>query len=437
MQFSNLLWSVPFLGIILSVSILPLLCPNFWHKNTRNVIIGWLLVYLVSVAYMFGPLKIFEAVFEPIATHYIPFFVLIFTLYVVSGGIFVDFPRGYGPLFNVCFLFFSGLVAGWIGTTGAATLLIRPFLRANTGRNHRSHLVVFFIFIVANIGGAASPLGDPPLFIGFLEGVDFFWFFKNLYPFLLGTMLLLCLMFFLVDYILFKKSSFDPPEKKKNTPYFVISGIRNLLLIAAILAITICCNFSGTFMLCGEEFHYDSIIRNILLLAVALTSIKITPVTLRRKNHFSFDPIVEVGEIFVGIFVTVTPIIFMLHKGPAGEFHSIFNWMSTGDQFIASRCFWASGILSSMLDNAPTFLIFFHMLSGKAAELMTVKSHLLVSISIATVFMGALTYIGNAPNLMVKSISTRYGIRPPSFVMYMVWSTVILVPVFFIISSLL
>ncbi|MDR3156175.1 MAG: sodium:proton antiporter [Holosporaceae bacterium] len=436
MQFSSLLWSIPFFGIIISVSILPLLCQDFWHRNARNVIAGWLLLYLIAIGYVFGPWKIFEAVFEPITAHYVPFFVLIFSLYVVSGGIFVDFPRGYGPLFNVCFLFFSGIIAGWIGTTGAATLLIRPFLRANAERKYQSHLVVFFIFIVANIGGVATPLGDPPLFIGFLEGVDFFWFLKNLYPFLLGTLLLLCFIFFTIDYILFKKF---PSEHvpRKDAPYFVINGSRNLLLVAVILVITIYCNFDGTFMLCEEKFHYDSMVRNILLLAVAFISLKITPATLRKKNHFFFGPVVEVGEFFAGIFITVTPIIFMLHRGVTGEFGPIFDWMSAGDQFIASRCFWASGILSSILDNAPTFLIFFHMLSGKAMELMTVKSHLLMAISIATVFMGALTYIGNAPNLMVRSISVYYGVRPPSFMMYMLWSSVILLPVFFVISCLL
>jgi Na+/H+ antiporter NhaD/arsenite permease-like protein len=418
------------------MSVLPLLCPNFWRKNMRNVIVGWSLLYLFFIGYVFGAQEIFEAVFESITTHYIPFFVLIFTLYVVSGGIFVDFPRGHGPLFNSCFLFLSGMAAGWIGTTGAATLLIRPFLRANADRKYRVHLMVFFIFIVANIGGAATPLGDPPLFIGFLEGIDFFWFFKNLYPFLLGTMLLLCLIFFILDYILFKKS---PTERivRDNSPYFIINGSRNLILIAIILAITICCNFDGVFMLGGKKFHYDSVIRNILLLVVAFISLRITPATLRKKNHFSFEPIVEIGEFFAGIFITVTPIIFMLHKGATGEFGSIFEWMSDGNQFVASRCFWASGILSSILDNAPTFLIFFHLLSSKVTELMTVKSHLLVAISISTVFMGALTYIGNAPNLIVKSISANYGIKPPSFMAYMLWSAGILVPIFFVISHLL
>ncbi|GHU11432.1 sodium:proton antiporter [Alphaproteobacteria bacterium] len=433
MDFSSAIWSVPFLGIILSMSFLPLLCPKFWHKYASFVPAFWASVYLISVACVFGASKIFVATLEPILVHYIPFIALIAALYITSGGIFIDFPRGRGPLFNVCFLLVGSLVAGWIGTTGAATLLIRPFLRANIGRKYKTHLLIFFIFLIANIGGAATPLGDPPLFIGFLEGIDFFWFIKNLYGILFSTIIVLCAIFFAIDCWLYKKET-ENHEIKQNDKRFVFKGTKNLFLLGLILLTVIFCNFDGDFEILGEKFRYSSLIRNTLLMIISLISLKITTKEIRERNHFSFAPIREVSELFAGIFITVIPIIHILHQGSAGEFAWIFNWISPTGAFIPNRCFWASGLLSSTLDNAPTFLIFFHLVSGNAAELMTAKASILTAISVSTVFMGALTYIGNAPNLMVKSIAKKYNVKAPSFIGYMLWSIGILVPIFFIIS---
>jgi Na+/H+ antiporter NhaD/arsenite permease-like protein len=333
-------------------------------------------------------------------------------------------------------LFFGSLLAGWIGTTGAATLLIRPFLRANAERKYKTHIVMFFIFLTANIGGAATPLGDPPLFIGFLEGIDFFWFFKNLYPYIFSVLFGLCFVFFVIDTILFRS---DPGVafNRDDEPVFVLHGVGNILLIAGILVAVIGCNFPGEFVFCGERCRYSSLLRNIVIAGAALISLKITPAEIRMKNAFSFAPIREVAELFVGIFITVTPIIDMLHRGSAGPLKCIFDWAAPGGIFAADRCFWAAGVLSSILDNAPTFLIFFHMTSGNAAELMTAKAHILTAISAASVFMGALTYIGNAPNLMVKSISIDYGVKMPSFIGYLLWSCGILLPVFWIVARFL
>jgi Na+/H+ antiporter NhaD/arsenite permease-like protein len=203
------------------------------------------------------------------------------------------------------------------------------------------------------------------------------------------------------------------------------------------LSAVILCNFDGRFTLCGDDFSYASLIRNTILATIAIISLAITPAGIRRKNGFTFAPILEVAELFAGIFITVTPIIAMLHHGEAGEFGCIFNWIAPGGSVIASRCFWVSGMLSSVLDNAPTFLIFFHLLSGNAVELMTIKAHLLTAISIATVFMGALTYIGNAPNLMVKSIAEESRVNMPSFVTYFALAVAMLFPICFIISCCL
>ena len=437
MEFVNPIWSVPFLGIIFSMSFLPLLCPNFWNKISSYVPLFWSIVYLAGVGCIFGVGKICGAVWDPIIGQYLPFIVLIAALYLVSGGIYIDFPRAYGPFFNVGFLFFGSLLAGWIGTTGAATLLIRPILRANQKRQYKTHILVFFIFLIANIGGAATPLGDPPLFIGFLEGIDFFWFAKHLYKVIIPVTLALCFLFFVIDWILFKKEE-DQLQlpKKSDKKAFEIYGAQNIFLLLVILLAVMLCNFEGTFQLFGDSYKYSSALRNIVIAAAAFASMKITPLEVREKNYFTLEPIREVMELFAGIFITVTPIIYILHQGTSGAFSGIFDWIAPGGEFIASRCFWVSGGLSSMLDNAPTFLIFFHMLSGNAAELMSVKVNLLTAISISTVFMGALTYIGNAPNLMVKSISKGYGVNAPSFLGYMVWSIGILGPIFWLITKL-
>ena len=437
MEFSSLMWSVPFLGIIFSMSLLPLICPKFWHKYGSAVPFFWISIYLFFVEYAFGFPKIFCAIFEPLANHYVSFIVLISALYITAGGVFLDFPRKQqSPFFNTAFLFFGSLLSGWIGTTGASTLLIRPLLRANANRICKTHIVLFFIFLISNIGGAATPLGDPPLFIGFQEGVDFFWFLKALYKYTIPTTVVLCVIFFAVDCFLLSKEKHieTETEEEKENSGFIIEGHKNIFLIFGILLAIIFCDFNGTFSIFGKAFKHASIMRNIIIAAIAFISIKITPEKMREKNHFSFDPIKEIAELFVGIFITVTPVICILDQGVNGEMKFIFDWMAPMGEFIASRCFWVSGMLSSVLDNAPTFLIFFHMISGNAAEMMAEKSRLLVSISISTVFMGALTYIGNAPNLMVRSIARNYGVSPPSFVGYIGWSALILCPIFYIVA---
>lgn len=436
MDFSNLLWAVPFLGIIFSMSFLPLIAPNFWGKYGSFIPFGWTTLYLVAVSCFFGFKEIIPAIFEPLFNDYVSFIVQISSLYIVAGGIFIDFPKGKGPVFNTIFLFLGSLLAGWIGTTGAAMLLIRPFLRANAKRKYKVHLMVFFIFLIANIGGAATPLGDPPLFIGFLKGVDFFWFIQNLYPVLFCTIIALCGLFFIIDTILFKKETGHYEFKRDNVSFF-IKGNRNLFLLILILATVILCQFKGSFTLFGEHYNYSSVLRNTILCAISWLSLKSTHKTIREENGFSFAPIREVAEFFIAIFITVSPILSILSKGENGALAMIFNWIAPGGEFILSKCFWASGLLSSVLDNAPTFLIFFHLASGNAMELMTSKASILSSFSISTVFMGALTYIGNAPNLMVRSISTNYGVKTPSFIGYMGWSIGILAPIFLVISLLL
>jgi len=433
MDFDSLLWVLPFVGIIFSMSFMPLLCPKFWDRYSGYIPLGWTFLYLFSVSLFFSPSQAFYAAFHPLMNDYVSFIVQVATLYIVAGGIYIDFPRGKGPIFNTIFLAFGSMLSGWVGTTGSSMLLIRPFLRANQKRRHKVHLVIFFIFLVANIGGVATPLGDPPLFIGFLKGVDFFWFIKHLYPFLFGTIFGLCGLFYIIDSYLFKTET-GHFELSQDNAVFSIKGFRNLLLLMLVLLTVILCEFNGTFRLFGDEYKYSSLLRNSILCCISLISLKVTHKVVRENNGFTMAPIKEVAEFFIAIFITVVPILSILEKGTNGPLAAIFNWIAPNGEFILSKCFWASGLLSSLLDNAPTFLIFFHMTSGDAVELMTTKSSILASFSIATVFMGGLTYIGNAPNLMIRSISNSSGIKMPSFLGYMLWSAGILVPVLFIVS---
>lgn len=436
MNFDSMLWGVPFFGIILSMSFLPLISPKFWEKYSGYVPLGWTLLYLTAIGFSFGIAEVGKAFAKPLIDDYVSFIVQIATLYIVAGGIYIDFPSGKGPAFNTIFLFFGAILAGWIGTTGASMLLIRPFLRVNTKRQHKVHLMIFFILLVANIGGAATPLGDPPLFIGFLKGIDFFWFIRHLYPILFGTIVTLCAMFYAIDTYLFKKETghFDISQDDAS---FSIKGIKNLLLLMLILLVVILCQFPERFSLFGDEYLYSSLIRNCLLIGIAACSIKITHKNIREANGFTLAPIREVAEFFIAMFVTVSPLLVILAQGKDGAFAPIFEWIAPNGTYSLIKCFWASGLLSSFLDNAPTFLVFFHLTSGNAQELMTVKSAILSTFSISTVFMGALTYIGNAPNLMIRSISESYGIKVPSFLGYIKWSAGILIPIFIIISVVL
>ena len=436
MNFDSMLWGVPFFGIILSMSFLPLISPKFWEKYSGYVPLGWTLLYLTAIGFSFGIAEVGKAFAKPLIDDYVSFIVQIATLYIVAGGIYINFPSGKGPAFNTIFLFFGAILAGWIGTTGASMLLIRPFLRVNTKRQHKVHLMIFFILLVANIGGAATPLGDPPLFIGFLKGIDFFWFIRHLYPILFGTIATLCAMFYAIDTYLFKKETghFDISQDDAS---FSIKGIKNLLLLMLILLVVILCQFPEKFSLFGDEYLYSSLIRNCLLIGIAACSIKITHKNIREANGFTLAPIREIAEFFIAMFVTVSPLLVILAQGKDGAFAPIFEWIAPNGTYSLIKCFWVSGLLSSFLDNAPTFLVLFHLTSGNAQELMTVKSAILSAFSISTVFMGALTYIGNAPNLMIRSISESYGIKVPSFLGYIKWSAGILIPIFIIISVVL
>jgi Na+/H+ antiporter NhaD/arsenite permease-like protein len=305
-----------------------------------------------------------------------------------------------------------------------------------------AHIIVFFIFLVSNAGGSLTPLGDPPLFLGFLKGVDFFWTVKNIFPETLFLCVALLVIFYLLDRHYYHHREDEFPAEMDPTPDSAtsIEGKANFILLAAIIGLVL---MSGvwkpgvTLPVFGVEVELQNLVRDVLLLAVIGISLKITPESAHEGNGFSWGAIQEVGKLFAGIFITIIPVIAMLHAGEAGSFAPVIRAVTdSSGQPVNAMYFWASGILSSFLDNAPTYLVFFNSAGGDAAVLMTKLGATLAAISCGSVFMGANSYIGNAPNMMVKSIAEERGVKMPTFFGYMGWSCAVLVPLFILMTFL-
>ncbi|HZP86733.1 MAG TPA: sodium:proton antiporter [Burkholderiales bacterium] len=436
------IWMVPFIGILLSIALVPLTAPRFWHQHFGKTSAFWALAFLVPFAGVFGVQLAFHEVMATLLHEYIPFMVLLLALYTVAGGIHVKGNLHGSPLLNTGLLALGTVLASLMGTTGAAMLLIRPLIRANDNRRHNAHVVIFFIFLVANIGGALTPLGDPPLFLGFLQGVDFFWTTQAMLAPTLTASAVLLAVFFIIDTWFFRRSNERRPASRDPTPdsRLAIQGKRNLVLLLAILGSVV---LSGTWQpnleihVFNVPLELQNVMRDMTLLAIAWLSWRITPRHVRQAHHFEWGPIIEVAKLFAAIFLTIIPAIAMLRAGDSGVLRPLVDFVTTPDGVPDNvRYFWLTGALSSFLDNAPTYLVFFNMAGSDAAMLMGPLATTLVAISGGAVFMGAMTYIGNAPNFMVKSIAERRGIRMPSFLGYTAWSCGILLPVFALITAL-
>ena len=432
-------WGLPFAGMLLSIALMPLLVPHFWHHHFGKVAAGWSLAMLLPFAALFGWGTAAQALLHTLVAEYIPFIVLLTALFTVSGGIYVRGNLHGSPLLNTGVLALGAVLASLMGTTGASMLLIRPLIRANDNRRHTVHVFVFFIFIVSNIGGSLTPLGDPPLFLGFLKGVGFFWTAQHLWPetfFMLGALLVI---FFLLDSFWYRREgvlSVDPTPD--NTVRFGEDGAINAALLGAVVALVL---MSGTWKpgisinVAGTPVELQNLVRDALLVGVTLLSLRLTPQSVRQDNQFSWGPMQEVAKLFVGIFVTMLPVLAMLKAGEAGAFAAVARAVTGPDgQPLPWAYFWFSGILSSFLDNAPTYLVFFNLAGGDPVTLMGPLASTLAAISAGAVFMGANSYIGNAPNFMVKAIVEDRGLRMPSFFGYMAWSFGILLPLFLAIT---
>ncbi len=437
------MWALPFAGVLLSIAAFPLVAPRFWHHHYGKIAGVWALLFLVPFALTFGTHAAVAGAVHAMLAEYIPFIALIASLYIVAGGICVRGNLHGTPRLNTGILALGTVLASFMGTTGAAMLLIRPLLRANDNRRHVAHVVVFFIFLVANAGGALTPLGDPPLFLGFLQGVDFFWTMRNILWETVFMWIALLAIFYLVDrhYYLNKEEELPPAaDPTPDSTGIRIEGKINFVLLLAVIALVL---MSGlwkpgiVFDVMGTEVPLQSAVRDVLLVVVALVSMLVTPHSARAGNEFNWEPILEVGKLFAGIFLTIIPVIAMLKAGTDGAFAGVIRAVSDGNgQPIDGMYFWATGILSSFLDNAPTYLVFFNTAGGDAATLMTRDASTLAAISAGAVFMGANTYIGNAPNLMVKAIAENRGVRMPSFFGFLLWSCVVLLPLFVLMTFL-
>jgi Na+/H+ antiporter NhaD/arsenite permease-like protein len=429
----GLAWVVPFVGILLSIALFPLLAPSFWHHHFGKLSAAWALAFLLPFAAVFGlDLALYEALHTTLL-EYLPFIILLLSLFTVTGGLRLRTSLQGTPAFNTGLLAVGTALASWMGTTGAAMLLIRPLLRANAWRRRNVHVVVFFIFLVANIGGSLTPLGDPPLFLGFLKGVDFFWTTQAMLAPMLAVAIPLLVLFYVLDQALIRREAGPPPEPDSGEPAFRIEGNINLLLLAGVVLAVL---LSGvwrpgiSFAIYHVEVELQGIVRDVLLLVITAASWKLTPMATREANEFSWFPIVEVAKLFAGIFLTIIPAIAILRAGTAGALAPVIEAVNEGGEPVNAMYFWATGILSSFLDNAPTYLVFFNTAGGDAAALMGPLAETLLAISAGAVFMGANTYIGNAPNFMVRAIAEERGVRMPSFFGYMGWSTVFLLPLF-------
>jgi len=431
-------WSaLPFVGMLLSIALFPLLAPILWHHHYPKVAGAWALVLIVPFVAVHGGAAVHELAHVAIVD-YVPFIILLGALFTIGGGIYVRGRLRGSPWVNAGIMAIGTALASWIGTTGASMLLVRPLLRANRGRRHRAHTMVFFIFLVANIGGALTPLGDPPLFLGFLHGVPFFWTFTVWKQMLLtagivlGSYLVLDLYYWRREDAVLRERDAGPHESLR------IEGGHNLLFLGGILAAVIASGVwqLGEVSILGVHQRVPNLLRDAVLLLMLAGSWLTTPARVRAENEYSWEPIKEVAILFAGIFATIIPALAMLRAGEEGAMAFIVRAVREPAHF-----FWASGLLSSVLDNAPTYLTFLSTALGRlyptmpereaVLRLVTENHIFLQAIATGSVFMGANTYIGNAPNFMVKSIAEEAGVPMPSFFGYIFRYTFpVLIPAF-------
>lgn len=433
---------IPFAGMLLSIALFPLLAPKFWHHHFDKISAFWALTLAIPLLIFYKGLAVYE-ILHIVLADYVPFLILLGALYTVSGGILLKGTLRGTPVVNTTFLAIGTVLASWMGTTGAAMLLIRPFLRANAYRKNRTFMVVFFIFLVANCGGSLTPLGDPPLFLGFLRGVPFFWTF-NLLPHMIITCGILLAVYFLFDMYFYKKDGAQtPPDDGVKEP-LKLEGAINFVFLGGIVGAVLMSGTAkwGEVSILGIHRTIQDLVRDGILVLLAVVSVVVTPKPVREGNAFTWFPIKEVAILFIGIFITMIPCLKILQAGEKGELSFLIEAVTQPMHY-----FWATGMLSSFLDNAPTYLTFLNTALGRfyagvpehqgVALLIQENPIYLLAISAGAVFFGACTYIGNAPNFMVRSIAEEAGTPMPSFFgYYLKYAIPILFPIFALVTFL-
>jgi Na+/H+ antiporter NhaD/arsenite permease-like protein len=434
------IWSViPFVGVLLSIAILPLVpaTSHWWESNRNRLAVALCFAAITLVYYLLtqGAGKVVSVLQHAVLAEYIPFIMLLFALYVISGGISLQGDLPAHPATNTAFLAAGALMASFIGTTGASMLLIRPLLQTNAERHHVRHTVIFFIFLVSNIGGCLLPIGDPPLFLGYLKGVPFLWTF-GLWKEWAFMVVLLLIVYYIWDVRMYRHEtkrdiSIDETQRTR----LQLRGSVNFLFLAGVvLCVAV---VDPTKEIPGLGFKPFPFLRELLMVGLVALSLWTTRAEVRRANHFNYHAILEVAALFIGIFICMqAPIEILKTSGAA-----LSGFLKSPAHF-----FWSTGVLSSFLDNAPTYVVFFETASSMTPDTaagalhlpgkVTILEPMLIAVSLGSVFMGAMTYIGNGPNFMVKSIAEQAGVRMPSFFGYMVYSTALLIPPLILVTLL-
>jgi Na+/H+ antiporter NhaD/arsenite permease-like protein len=384
-------WALPFVGMLLSIALFPLLAPHLWEHHQGKITALWAAVVALPMAALLGGGATATALVHTALLDYIPFILLLLALFTTAGGILIAGNIHGSPAMNTALLAIGALFASLIGTTGASMVMIRPVIRANDDRRHNVHVFVFFIFLVSNLGGALTPLGDPPLFLGFLRGVDFFWTTTHLAAETLFCALILLAVFFALDSFIYRSETTLPdptPDRRVR-----VRGLGNLALIGVIIAAIL---LSATwkpgvaFSVMGVDVELQNLLRDVCFVVVTFVSLATTKAAYREANGFSWGPIKEVAILFAAIFTTMIPVLAMLRAGPAGAFAPLVALVTHpdgSDNTVAY--FWLTGLLSSFLDNAPTYLVFFELAGADAQKLMTEGALTLAAISCGAVFIGA------------------------------------------------
>jgi len=432
----SLAWGLPFAGLLLCIALMPLLAGPIWHHHYGKIAAGWVLLLALPFAVVYGPMVAVAEVWHIVLQEYIPFIALLLALYVTGGGVLLKGTLIGTPATNTALLAFGTVIASVMGTTGASMLLIRPVLRANAFRKQKTHTFVFFIFLVSNIGGSLTPLGDPPLYLGFLKGVSFFWTTTHMFgEFLVCAILLLAVYYLLDSWAWAREKPVAPAIEKREK--LSIEGYAKLWLIGAVVLMVLAQGYwqPGDVAVFGEKIGLERLVGVAVFVAIAAISIWVTPQKLRDANGFAWGAIAEVAKLFAAIFITMAPVLAILRAGAAGAAAPLVALTSgTDGEPIPWVYFWMAGALSSFLDNAPTYLVFFNLAGGDPAHLMAEGALTLAAISCGAVFMGANSYIGNAPNFMVKAIVEEQGERMPSFFGYCAWALVFLIPLFILVT---
>jgi Na+/H+ antiporter NhaD/arsenite permease-like protein len=428
--------ALPFAGLLLSIAVLPLVAHHFWEHHQGKIVAVWGVLAVAGVVAFDGWTATFPELIHAFLLDYLPFVLLLLALFTVAGGIVFRGNLHGSPRTNVALLAIGTALASVIGTTGASIVLIRPLLRANDDRRHNAHTVIFFIFLVSNIGGSLTPLGDPPLFLGFLRGVSFFWTTEHLILPMVLTSAIVLAVFAAIDTIIYRREGHLPKDPTPDTRP-LISGYPNMVLIVVIIGAIL---FSaaadlGSVDVGGVPWLVADIVRDAVMVAVTIVSLALTPKRDHEANGFTWGPIKEVAKLFAAIFATLVPVLAMLRAGFHGPLAPLLGLLKSPEGVPHNLAFfWLTGALSSFLDNAPTYIVFFELAGGDAQHLMTDMATTLAAISAGAVFMGANSYIGNAPNFMVYAIARHRGVRMPSFFGYLVWSGAILLPTFLVVS---